>query len=359
MKVLLINSICNGSTGHIVQDIAKDYISQGHECVIAYGRGNPPKNINSYKIGNKVSVYWHVFITRLFDKHGFGSKYATKKFIKWIKKYKPDLVWLHNIHGYYININLLFWFLKESNINVKWTLHDCWSFTGHCAYFDYAKCYKWKKQCEHCPSKRDYPAALLSNSYKNYNKKKEIFNCLNKEQLTIITPSYWLSNLVKESFLKKYKTDVINNKIDINIFKPLLSDIKEKNGIINKRVILGVASVWDRRKGLVDFINLSKKISDDFKIVLIGLSDKQLKGLPNNILGIKRTENQIELVKWYSAADCFFLPTYEDNYPTVLLEANACGCDTYSYDAGGCKEIAKHIVKNVDDFINKFINKGE
>lgn len=356
MKVLIINSVCNGSTGHIAQDIAKDFISKGDECVIAYGRGNPPKNIKSYKIGSKISIYFHVLITRLFDKHGFGSKCSTKKFVKWIKEYKPDIIWLHNIHGYYINIDILFKYLKESNITVKWTLHDCWSFTGHCAYFDYAKCYKWKNTCKNCPSKKDYPTTLLFSSVnKNFIKKKEIFTQLDEKNLTLITPSIWLSKLVKESFLKDYDVQVVNNKIDTNIFKPFPSNIKEKHNISNKKVILGVASVWDRRKGLSDFVKLSSKLSEDYVIVLIGLNDKQLKEIPSSILGFKRTESQLELVQWYSAADCFFIPTYEDNYPTVLLEANACGCDTYAYDTGGCKEIARYIVRDVDDFLKKFI----
>lgn len=356
MKILFINSVCNGSTGHIVQDLAKDYINNGDECVIAYGRGNPPKNIPSYKIGNKISIYSHVLFTRITDKHGFGSKHSTKKFISWIENYNPDLIWLHNIHGYYLNIKVLFNYLKKSGKKVNWTLHDCWSFTGHCAYFDYAKCYKWKNHCYNCNSKKDYPSALISNCRSNFNNKKQIFNLLDEKQLTIITPSIWLANLVKESFLKKYQVEVINNKIDLDIFKPTPSDIKDKYGITNKKVILGVASVWDRRKGLEDFIQLSNLLDNEYIIVLIGLNDKQLKMIPSRIMGFKRTESQKELVNWYSCASCFFIPTKEDNYPTVLLEAKACGCTTYSYDTGGCREIADFIVNDIHDFL-KYLGK--
>ena len=354
MKVLIINSVCNGSTGHIAQDIARDFISKGDECVIAYGRGNPPKQIKSYKIGNNLSVYWHVLITRLFDKHGFGSKYATKKFVKFIKDYNPDLIWLHNIHGYYINIKILFNYLRDSCKKVKWTLHDCWAFTGHCPHFEYIKCSKWKKECSNCPNKKKYPSSFfLDNSKRNFFKKKQIFNSLENDNLQLIVPSQWLEKLVKESFLNKYSVQVVNNTINLDVFKPVTSNIKEKYGIIEKKIILGVSSVWNDSKGLKDFIELSYKISDDFIIVLIGLNDKQIRVLPKKILGIKRTENQHELIEWYSVAFCFFDPTYEDNYPTVLLEANACGCTTISYDTGGCREISKYIVNDINEFLDK------
>lgn len=338
MKVLFINSVCNGSTGHIVQDLALKYIKDGHECAIAYGRGKPADSINCYKIGNDFSVKFHGLMNRMFDSQGLYSKKDTKRFVEWISDYKPDLIWLHNIHGYYLNYPILFDYLKKSGVKVRWTLHDCWSFTGHCAYFDYAGCNKWKTGCEKCHSIGDYPRSYCDKSKRNFELKKKYFTSLPIEQLSFVTPSNWLASLVKESFLSKYNVEVVNNKIDTSIFKPIPSDVKERYGIGDKKVILGVASVWDRRKGLDDFVKLSKMISEEYKIVLIGLKKKQISSLPSDVLGIERTESQKELAEWYSASYCFLNLTYEDNYPTTNLEAQACGCPCVTYNTGGSPE---------------------
>ena len=363
MKVLEINSVCNGSTGKIACDLARKLIKDGHECKIAYGRGNPPKEIPSIKIGSRASVFFHGLKARLFDKSGFGSAFATKKLIKEIEIFNPDIIHLHNIHGYYIDVKLLFNYLKQSKKKVIWTLHDCWSFTGHCCYFDYAKCDKWKTECSKCKSKNDYPKSLISKAKINFYLKKEIFNSLDKNQLILVTPSLWLKKLVNQSYLNQYQTIVINNGIDTSIFKYTDSDIKKRFNLENKKIILGVASVWDRRKGLTDFIELSTKLNDEYKIVLIGLKKEQIKKLPANIIGINRTDNIRELVQWYSAANVFLNPTYEDNYPTVLLEAISCNLCVLTSPVGGCLEIAsmssscdiidkKNIIEQIENLSN-------
>jgi len=342
MRVLLINSVCGiGSTGRICTDLAQQFEKQGNEVKIAYGRNSyVPKQFQKYavRIGNNLDVKLHALQSRLFDNHGFGSYNATKKFLNWVEEYKPNLIWLHNIHGYYINIELLFnWLKQHQNIQIKWTLHDCWPFTGHCSYFTFAKCNKWQTECQNCPQKKMYPASLFKdNSKQNFEKKKELFTGL--KNLTLITPSKWLANLVKQSFLKEYSVEVIYNTIDKSIFKPTPSDFRKKYGLENKKIILGVASVWDYRKGLKDFIELSKILDDSKKIVLVGLTQKQINSLPKNILGLQKTNSPQELAQIYSASDVFFNPTYEDNYPTVNLEAQACGTSVVTYDVGGSKE---------------------
>lgn len=340
-RILFINSVCNGSTGTICKNLYKAALGVGHECCIAYGRGEAPKGFNTIKIGNKLDFYLHVLKARLFDASGFGSKRATKEFIKKIDKFKPDIIHLHNIHGYYVNIEILFKYLKEHpEIKKVWTLHDCWAFTGHCAYYTYAKCDKWKSCCNGtCLNKKEYPKTIFSRIRRNFNKKEQIFSDV--ENMVLVTPSKWLKSEVKNSFFKKYQVEVINNSVDTNIFKPTPSNIKQKYNIEEKKVILGVASVWDKRKGLDTFIDLSKNLSSDYKIVLIGLSNDQIKNLPNNILGISRTENVNELVKWYSAAEVYFNPTLEDNYPTTNLEAIACGTPVVTFNTGGSPESAK------------------
>lgn len=339
-RILFINSVCNGSTGTICINLYKAAQEAGHTCCIAYGRGDAPDGFNTIKIGNQLDTYLHVLKTRLFDASGFGSKKATKSFIKQIEEFKPDVIHLHNIHGYYVNIEILFNYLKQHpEIKKIWTLHDCWSFTGHCAYYTYAKCKKWQACCSgNCPNKKEYPQTIFSNIKSNFNKKKEIF--CGVENMILITPSKWLKNEVEKSYLKDYPIEVINNGVDINLFKPTPSNIKQQYGIEDKKVILGVASVWDKRKGLDTFIELSKELDNQYQIVLIGLNKKQIAQLPTNIVGISRTENVQELVKWYSAADVYFNPTLEDNYPTTNLESIACGTPVITFNTGGSPESA-------------------
>lgn len=339
-RILFINSVCNGSTGTICKNLYKAAEEAGHECCIAFGRGAAPDGFRTIRIGNKFNIYSHVLKARLFDASGFGSKCATKIFIKKINDFKPDIIHLHNVHGYYINIEVLFDYLKKhSEIKIVWTLHDCWAFTGHCAYYTYAKCYQWKTKCKNCCNKNEYPRSFFSRCSKNFEKKRKLFT--NLKNLVLITPSHWLKNEVNQSFLKHYEVKVINNGVDTKIFKPTPSNIKQKYNIEEKKVILGIASVWDKRKGLDTFINLSKHLSSDYKIVLIGLNNQQIKKMPENILGISRIENVNELVKWYSAAEVYFNPTLEDNYPTTNLEAIACGTPVVTFNTGGSPESAK------------------
>ena len=337
MKMMQINTVCGvGSVGRIVRQIHEALREKGHESYIAYGR-KPLGCDGAIRIGEDLDVYFHVFLTRVFDLHGFGSKKATKKFLKIVEEINPDIIHLHNIHGYYLNIEVLFDFLKSFDKPVVWTLHDCWAFTGHCSHFTYAKCERWKTGCYSCPEKKSYPRSVIfDNSKSNYARKKKAFT--GAKNMTLVTPSQWLAGLVKESFLRDYPVQVIPNGIDTEVFKPTPSDFKKRYGLDGKFLILGVANVWEKRKGFDYFLDLSKYLSDDEIIVLVGLSDERIKNLPNNIIGIKRTNSAKELAEIYTAADVFFNPTLEDNYPTVNLEAQACGTYVITFDSGGAKE---------------------
>ena len=348
MKIVQINSFSNGSTGKIMMNIHKELLKEGYESYVVWGRGRQAENDNEIYMNDKLGVYFHALYSRLTGKTGFASKRATKKLLKKLDIIKPDIVHLHNVHGYYINIELLFNYLKENNIKVIWTLHDCWSFTGQCPHFTYVNCNKWKTQCKNCPQLNQYPKSFVDNSKWNYQKKKELFTNLN---LTIVTPSKWLANLVKESYLKDYPVEVINNGIDTNIFKPTKSNFREKYNIKDKKIILGVANVWTWKKGLNDFIKLSKILNENYIIVLVGLNKKQIEELPKNIIGISKTENQTELAGIYSTADVFLNPTYEDNYPSVNLEAIACNTPVISYDTGGSIEFINYIKNNKEKYI--------
>jgi glycosyltransferase involved in cell wall biosynthesis len=351
MKIVQINSVCgSGSTGRIAQNISEKLNSLSIENYIFYGVGYSDYK-NAIKFGGRLNVMIHQLGTRLFGKHGFYSKIATYQLVKKLKKINPDIIHLHNIHGHYLNIKILFKYLKKINIKIYWTLHDCWAFTGHCAYYDFVKCDKWKTECNTCPALKDYPKSLFfDRSRESFNEKKELFTSI--KDITFITPSKWLADDLKLSFLKNYPVKVINNGIDLNLFKPTLMNVKDEFEIANKFLILGVASVWDRRKGLEYFIELSNMISDKEAIILVGLTDDQVANLPNNIIGMKKTNSIKDLAMLYSSSDVFVNPTLEDNFPTTNLEALACGTPVITFNTGGSPE-------SVDQKTGIVVTKGD
>lgn len=339
MKVVQINTVCGiGSTGRIATDIHAALQAKGITSHIMYGRGEARACDSAIKISSNLDFYSHALQTRLLDNHAFCSIKATQQAIKILGELRPDIVHLHNIHGYYLNAEMLFFYLKQHpEIKVIWTLHDCWPFTGHCSYFDFCGCEKWKTQCFTCPQKNTYPASkLLDNSRSNYKRKKLSFTGV--ENLTIVTPSRWLANLVKQSYLKNYPVLVVNNGIDLTIFNPRKSEFRSKYNVVDDFLIMGAATAWSPRKGFDDFIALAAMLPKSCKLVMVGLPLDKIKKLPSNIIGINRTDNPIELAKIYSAVDVFFNPTYEDNYPTVNLEAIACGTPVITYNTGGSPE---------------------
>ncbi|WP_152286912.1 glycosyltransferase [Flavicella marina] len=353
MKILQINTFINSrSTGKIAEDIGKLVLSKGWESFYAFGRDPRPSVSKAIKIGNIIDVFYHGIQSFLFDKHGFGSKSATKRFIKKVKKIDPDIIHIHNIHGYYLNIELFFNYLKASNKPVVWTLHDCWSYTGHCAYYSYINCKKWETECNNCPQLDNYPRSFFKdNSKDNFYKKNELFNSL--ENLTIVPVSKWLKKELQYSYLKNHIIKMIHNGIDLKSFY-IRNECKvfDRFKISSKFVILGVANVWEKRKGLEDFIELSKKLLEDEVIFLVGLNDKQLKKIPNNIIGISNTKNIDELSEIYSNADVLFNPTWEDNFPTINLEALASGTPVVTYRTGGS-------VESIDDKTGFVIEQGD
>ena len=333
MKLLQINvDATNGSNGGIARDIGSLIIRNGGESYIAYGRNAVPGESIQFKISNKLDVYSHGIESRIFDNHGLSSRLTTSQFIKKIDKIEPDIIHLHNIHGYFLNYKILFEYLKKINIPVVWTLHDCWAFTGHCAHFVHANCEKWKIGCYSCPRKKAYPSSLLlDRSKQNYKLKEELFNSLN--DLTIVTVSYWLESLVKESFLKNNKIFTILNGVDINIFKYTENkSIREKYKIGNKFLLIGVAANWTPQKGLNDYIELSKKISDDSVILLVGLSKDKISDLPKNIIGIERTSDISELLSLYSEADIVLNLSYAETFGMTTIEGMACGTPSIVYN---------------------------
>lgn len=357
-KLLLINVSANsGSTGRIAEEIGQSAISRGYDSYFAFGRIGRESKSSLIRIGNDWDVRWHGLESLLFDNHGFGSRKATKLFIQEIERIKPDVINLHNIHGYYLNVEILFEYLAKTDIPVAWTLHDCWPFTGHCAYFDRYHCEKWKAGCHHCPNSKGYPKSLfLDRSKLNYLRKKELFN--KPKNITFVAVCNWMASNVKASFLGGYPVETIYNGVDIETFRPRFkglngsNSMKAKIGIHeNVKVVLGVASTWDRRKGLDDFVKLRTMMNNDYAIVLVGLNDKQIAALPGGVIGIKRTESVDQLAELYSLADVFVNPTYVDNFPTTNIEALACGTPVITYRTGGSPEA-------IDEFTGMVIGQG-
>lgn len=336
MKVLLVNSVCgSGSTGKICVDLYDELKKREHECVIAYGRGDASSNYNTYRIGSKLNNYIDGFKSRVFDNQGFNSKNPTRKFIRYIKEYNPDVIHLHNLHGYYLNIEILFNFLKdEFKGKVIWTFHDCWPFLPRSAYLPDLEKYEYLPEIEPKSSIKNYPKSFIFNNSKNqYKRKKDIFS--NVPNLTIVTPSLWLSNLVIKTFLSDYNIITINNGINIEKFK--------NNGILltkkfHNKMLLGVANIWDERKGISFFNELVDCIDDEFSIVLVGrVLNESI--LDPRITIIEQTKSVEELVNLYNEATIFINPTIQDNYPTTNIEAICCGTPVILFDTGGNKEV--------------------
>ena len=338
-RILLVNVVCGtGSTGRLCTDLVSIYEKHGYTVKIAYGRSRAPVEFSdrSVKIGNNMNILWDVVLSRLFDNAGFNSYSATKDFLRWVDNYNPDILHLHNLHGYYINVELLFNYIRKKKKKIIWTMHDTWAFTGHSALCDGIGCEKWKVGCGQCPQLEEYPKAWKDNSYKNWIKKRAVFS--NVENLTIVTPSKWLASCVNESFLNNYIVKTIPNGINTSIFQPKKSELRKKYGIENKFIILGVASIWGSLKGYDDFVKIDKMLEDGYQIVMIGSIKNVNTKRETNIININHIENPNELAEWYSIADVFLNLSYCDTYPTVNIEAVACGTPVITYDVGGCVE---------------------
>lgn len=341
-KLLQINPVIRDSTstGRIMKGIGVLVSSKGWDSYIAYSRARDGvKDVEGSSIvpvGNKVDLLLHFLATRLFDAHGLASKVVTKRFIRKVRKIDPDVIHIHNIHGYFLNYKILFRYLRDSGKPVVWTVHDCWLYTGHCYHYSSAGCMKWKEGCHHCPQKKTFPKSILfDRSKRNYRDKKEAFSSLG-DKLTIVTVSEWLRDEMRSSFLGGCRFIVIHNGIDLNVFDATGSESSLAKG---KKIILGVASIWLKEKGLDDFKKLAERLGNNEVIVLIGkMSEQQRESLPKSIITLERTSDIHELASLYRSAIAFVNPTWQDNYPTVNMEAIACGTPVITYKTGGSPE---------------------
>lgn len=344
MKIVQINATCGvGSTGKICVGISELLTEHNVENYILCSRSN------GYHLGipcaDKKYIKIQALKSRILGNYGFNSGKATRKIITELEKIQPDIVHLHNIHGHDCDLSALFTYFKKKRTKLVWTFHDCWAFTGYCTYFDMVKCGKWKTKCEECAKMREH-SWFFDQSTRLFEKKKSLFAGLD---LTVVTPSRWLADLAKQSFLRDYSIQVINNGIDLSVFKPTDGNFREKHGLKNIKIILGVSFEWSERKGADVFAAISQRLSDDYKIVLVGIDDETKKALPSSILSVRRTQNQEELAEVYTAADVFVIPTREENYPTVNMEALACGTPVLTFLTGGSPEMLDETCGSVVD----------
>ena len=345
MRIAQINMMHVGSTGKIMLGIAETAASLGDETYTFspyyYMKGQKPETPeirNHFYFGSPRETFIHHVFAETTGLHGFGSVFGTKQLIRKMKEIRPDILHLHNLHNFTVNIPALFSYIKKENVRTVWTLHDCWAMTGKCPYFDLAECEKWKTGCYSCPALRDYPKAYMDRTRMMWKLKKKWFTGVG--DMTLITPSRWLAEIVKESYLSEYPVRVIHNGIDLDVFRPAAdSGTAEKYGIPEgKYIVLGVAFDWDKRKGLDVFRELAGQLPDSYRIVLVGTNDAIDRTLPDSVICIHRTQNQEELARLYSLADVLVNPTREDNFPTVNLEALACGTPVITFRTGGSPE---------------------
>lgn len=332
MKLLQINVTANwGSTGKIAESIGMCAMRNGWESYIAYGRYANKSESTILRVGDSLDTYWHYGMQRIADNEGLNSKLATKRLVEDIKRITPDIIQLHVIHDHYLNYQVLFEYLNSIDIKVVWTFHDCWAFTGHCFHFVTKKCEKWKKQCSHCPLRNEYPKTLLDRSTRNFELKKRLFSA--NQNLTIVSCSRWMEQFVKDSFLKGKRVQTIYNGVNLGVFTPMAIDNPSK-----LFTVLAVSSVWTQKKGLLDICILRELLPVDIQIILVGVTAKQQKSLPRGVIGILRTQNIHELVRLYNESGVLINPTYADTFPTVNLEAMACGTPVITYRTGGSPE---------------------
>jgi len=354
MKVALINSVYDvGSTGKIVSGLKKIIELNGLEATVIYGRGKRKSNTKSiYFVSFFLEKLFHVIMTRIFDSHGLHSFFATRKVCKILDIEKPDIIHLHNIHGYYIDYFYFFNYLKNRNIPVIWTLHDCWPFTGHCAYFDKVKCLKWQSECNNCPQLNSYPKSIFFDRTKiNFNYKKKIFNGVSN--LYLVGVSDWISRHIKDSFLSNKFERVIYNGVDTNIFTPKTNTtLIEKYKLENKFILLSVAKIWESRKGLEDLIKLINDLPDYFVLIIVGRVLGNSRASTNRLIFINNLDDQNMLADFYSISNIFLNLSTEDNLPMTIIEALACGTPVFTYDTGGCAEV-------ISNRFGKVFSKGD
>lgn len=341
MKILFIDVNCQqGSTGKLVYDLYTECKKEGHEAAICYGRGKKIDKPDIFKFGLDIETFFHAAMTRLTGLTGCYSFFSTQRLLRFMNKFKPDVVHIHELHAYFVNIKPIVEYLKIHKIKTIWTFHCEFMYTGKCGHS--YECEKWKSHCQYCPNIREYPSSLYFDFTKNmFYHKKKLFENFNN--VTIVTPSKWLANRVKQSFLKNKEIVVIHNGIDTkSIFYPRKFDhLKARHKLTNEKIILAVApDIMSEQKGGRLVLEIANKMKgENVKFILIGVADLSEK-FDDNVIALGRTENQNELAEYYSMGDIFIICSKRENFPTTCIEALSCGTPVCGFDEGGTKETA-------------------
>lgn len=338
-----VSGLNEGSIGRTAEQLSQLVQARGWRSFIAYSRLNLGSTSEVYRVDNRFSTYFHAFLTRMFDMCGYGSYFTTKRLVHVIKKVKPDLIHMHIIHNYDINLKVLFDFLSKSGIPIVWTQHDCWSYTGHCAFYANVQCEKWKTECHHCPKYKSFPNSwFYDGSRRNYNFKKKVFTSVPQDQMCIIAVSDYVKNDLKLSFLNKYRIERIYNAIDTTQFVPLqhLSRKVREQYMLGKGILLmAFATSWTERKGISDYYKLREVLDDKYTIVFVGVKDELKKKLPKGIIGIGNTSSVMELVKLYSTADIVMNLSSEESFGKTTPEGMSCGTPSIVYNCTASPEL--------------------
>lgn len=356
-----INSVPNGSTGRIMLEEHNDLLSRGEKSVAFWGRRSPGNGETSFNFGSPANFFCDVALTYVDGRAGFHSKRQTKKLLDRLDRLGPNVIHLHNLHGYYLNIEMLFEWIQRHDCNVVWTLHDCWAFTGHCVHFTSIGCERWKhcgdvaRGCNNsCGLALDYPPTFCkSASAWNFAQKRRLFTSIPADRMRLIVPSLWLKNHIEDSFLSKYAIEVRPNTVDNSIFKPIDSNFRSLHGIGSRFVVMGVADPWSERKGLGIFFRLASDLDPSlYSVVLIGLNKKQIKRAPKNVVALPRTDSVQELAEAYSAADLLLNPSVEETFGMTVAEANSCGTRALVMRGSACEEAASPgmAIVSMDDY---------
>lgn len=328
------------STGRLAEDLGDVALNAGWKSYIAYGRACRPSNSELIRVGNKLDFYTHLLKTRMFDRHGFGSWRATKELVKQIDEIKPDVIQFQNVHGYFLNLPVILSYIAEKNIPLIWSLHDCWSMTGHCAHFALEGCERWKEGCHHCPLLKDYPNSWgWDSSRRNYMEKKKLIEAI--PRLTIVSGSEWLANIARQSYFKNRDIHVIPDGIDTDIYSPKTNavELRKQYGLENKFVIMASGTVWPSYKGIADYAKLRGILSNEYAIVIVGMQQNEIDNLPKGLIGIPRTKTPEELAGWYSMSDCVMSLSRLESFGLTPVEGFACGTPAIVYNCTSTPEL--------------------
>ena len=338
MRIFYVNTFFSaGGSARVVGGISEELRRGGHDCMIAAARGTEPSGRRTLRVGSRLSVCFNAAVARIADNDGFMAHRATRRLVDAIERYSPDVVHLHNLHGYYVNVELLFDYLRRSGKRVVWTLHDCWAMTGHCPCFSTASCEEWLSGCRSCVLMHEYPKCFFGGrSAENFRLKKSLFTGI--DNLTLVVPSRWLASIVSRSYLSDYPLRIIPNGVDTMRFRPVESDFRSRYGIGSRTMLLSVASSWVGRKGFGCLAELAKMLDDSYAIVVIGITEAQRRLLPEGIVALPAIGSDELLAQAYSAADLLVNLSTEESFGLVTLEALACGTPVVVYDATACPE---------------------